>query len=158
MEYNDFACPTPDEYENLAKAYMQSLRDKGFVFISLENEAQKMLVDEVFDLLFKLRASYRALGSFMGSDKFYQLNEEQIEVLRDMFSYTHNRGFRIAWNKTKCFLNCISLENKLLIKMFLLAQKSQEYESLVGLCFQRLRMSADLYEMSSSWQFDDQQK
>lgn len=147
MEYDDFVCPTPDEYENLAKAYMQSLRDKGFVFVSLENESQKLLVDEVFDLLFKLRSSYRALGNFMGCDRFYKLNEEQIDALRQMFDYRTNRGFRLGWNKTKCLLNCISLENKLLIKMFLLAQKSQEYESLVGLCFQRLRMSADLFDM-----------
>lgn len=126
---------------------MQSLRDRGFVFISLENESQKLLIDEVFDLLFKLRASYRMLGSFMGCDRFYKLNEEQIDILRQKFDYRANRGFRLGWNKTKCLLNCISLENKLLIKMFLLAQKSQEYESLVELCFQRLRMSADLFEI-----------
>ena len=51
------------------------------------------------------------------------------------------------WNKTKCFLNGISMENRLLIKMFLLAQKSDEYEKLIGLCFQRLPLAADLYEI-----------
>lgn len=147
MEYDDFACPTPDEYENLAKAYMQSLREKGFVFVSLEREEQKLLIDEVFDLMFKLRASYRLLGPFMGCDRFYKLNEEQIDTLRQMFDYHANRGFRVGWNKTKCLLNSISLENKLLIKMFMLAQKSEKYENLVALCFQRLRMSADLFEI-----------
>ena len=147
MEYNDFVCPTPDEYEVLAKAYSDSLKEKGFVFVRLDNESVNVLVDEVFDLLFKLRASYRSLGSFMGADRFYDLNEEQIEVMRNMFSYKQNRGFKMSWNKTKCFLNTVSLENRLLIKLFLLAQKSDEYEKLVGLCFQRLRMSADLYEV-----------
>lgn len=147
MEYDDFVCPTPDEYEQLARAYSNSLKQKGFVFVRLDSEGTSVLVDEVFDLMFKLRATYRALGNFMGSDKFYSLNEEQIEVMRGMFSYKQNRGFKMNWNKTKCFLNGISLENRLLIKMFLLAQKSDEYEKLIGLCFQRLRLAADLYEI-----------
>ncbi len=147
MEYDDFVCPTPDEYEQLARAYSNSLKEKGFVFVRLDSEAVNVLVDEVFDLLFKLRSSYRMLGNFMGSDRFYSLNEEQIETMRNLFDYKQNRGFKLNWNKTKCFLNAISLENRLLIKLFLLAQKSDEYEKLIGLCFQRLRMSADLYEV-----------
>ena len=68
-------------------------------------------------------------------------------LLREKFDYKQNRGFQMRWNKTKCFLNTISLENRLLIKMFLLAQKSDEFEFLVGLIFQRMRMSADLYDV-----------
>lgn len=147
MEYNDFCCPTPDEYEALAKAYSNSLKEKGFIFVHLEGESVRVLVDEVMDLMFKLRSSYRALGTFMGADKFYALNEEQIDYLRDMFDYKQNRAFKVNFNKTKNFVNCISLENRLLIKLFLLAQKSENYEKLVGLCFQRLRMAADLYEI-----------
>lgn len=147
MEYDDFVCPTPDEYQALAKAYSNSLKQKGFVFISLDNESKNILIDEVFDLMFKLRSSYRMLGNFMGSDKFYALNEEQLETLRELFSYKQNRSFKINWNKTKCFINAIGLENRLLIKLFLLAQKGEEYEKLIGLCFQRLRLAADLYEV-----------
>ncbi len=147
MEYDDFVCPTPDEYEVLAKAYSDSLKEKGFIFVRLDNEGVNILIDEVFDLMFKLRASYRAIGNFMGCDKFYSLNEEQIDLLRSKFSYKQNRGFKVNWNKTKCFLNAISLENRLLIKLFLLAQKSDEYEFLVGLIFQRMRLSADLFEI-----------
>lgn len=147
MEYDDFVCPTPDEYEQLARAYSTSLKEKGFVFVRLDTESTNVLVDEVFDLLFKLRATYRSLSSFMGADRFYDLNEEQIDAMRQMFDYKQNRGFKMNWNKTKCFVNAISLENRLLIKLFLLAQKSDEYDKLMGLCFQRLRMSADLYEV-----------
>ncbi len=149
MEYNDFTVMSPDDYEVLAKAYSDSLKEKGFIFVRLDNEGEKILIDEVFDLLFKLRASYRVLGKFMGADKFYKLNEEQLELLRKKFDYKHNRGFRVNWNKTKCFLNSVSLENKLSIKMFLLAQKSDEFEFLVGLIFQRMRLSADLYEINN---------
>lgn len=147
MEYDDFVCPTPDEYEVLAKAYSDSLKEKGFIFVRLDNEGVNILIDEVFDLMFKLRASYRSIGNFMGCDKFYNLNEEQIDILRTKFNYKQNRGFKVNWNKTKCFLNAISLENRLLIKLFLLAQKSDEYEFLVGLIFQRMRLSADLFEI-----------
>lgn len=147
MEYDDFACLKPDEYETLARAYASSLKEKGFIFVQLDSEGKEILIDEMFDLMFKLRASYRALGRFMGCDRFYALNEEQLALLREKFDYKQNRGFQMRWNKTKCFLNTISLENRLLIKIFLLAQKSDEFEFLVGLIFQRMRMSADLYDV-----------
>ena len=152
MEYNDFACPTPDEYEVLAKAYTNALKQKGFIFVRLDSEGVNVLVDEVFDLLFKLRSTYSALGSFLGANNFYRLNEEQIDIMRTMFDYKHNRSFKMNWNKTKCFVNSISLENRLIMKMLLLAQKSDEYEKLLGLCFQRMRMSTDLYEVAEIMQ------
>ncbi len=147
MNYDDFACLKPDEYEVLAKAYSNSLKEKGFIFVRLDTEGTEVLIDEVFDLMFKLRSSYRLLGRFMGADRFYALNEEQLSLLREKFNYRQNRGFQIRWNRTKCFLNSVSLENRLLIKMFLLAQKSDEFEFLVGLIFQRMRLSADLYDV-----------
>ncbi len=147
MEYEDFAFLSPNEYEQLAKAYSNALKEKGFIFVRLDEEGVSNLVDETFDLMFKLRSTYRSLGTFMGSDKFYALNEEQIETMRKMFSYKQNRGFRLSPNKTKAFINAISLENRLVMKLFLLAQKSEEYERLVSLCFQRMRMSSDLYDV-----------
>ena len=69
MEYDDFVCPTPDEYEQLARAYSNSLKQKGFVFVRLDSEGTSVLVDEVFEVMLKLRATYRALGNMMGSYK-----------------------------------------------------------------------------------------
>lgn len=147
MEYNDELIPTPENYEKMAKAYSNALKEKGFVFIRLSNEDFCFLIDEIFDILFKLRSSYRYLKGFMGSDKFLELNEEQIEELRDIFSYSKNRAFQIRTNKTKCFLNTVSLETRLILKLNELAQKSEYFEKLSSIASKRLLLSTELYSI-----------
>lgn len=58
MEYNDFSLP--QSWEGLAKAYSQSLKDKGFVFIRLnENQARKNhLATQIFRALKNLENLY----------------------------------------------------------------------------------------------------
>ena len=82
MEYNDEAMPSIENIEAMAKAYNASLKEKGFVFINLEEEGKNLLISEVFDILFKLRASYRYLKRFLGSDKLLSLTEHNIDYLR----------------------------------------------------------------------------
>lgn len=155
MEYNDELHPTPDEYEKLARAYSASLKDKGFVFIRLDMEDYNFLLDEIFDIMFKLRASYRALNKFLESDRFNDLNEEQIAKLRELFDYKKNRGFRIRSDKTKTLLNCISLESKLIMKLNQLAQKCDYFEEISKLCAERLRLSAEIYQIEGLFLPDD---
>lgn len=143
MEYNDNLFPTPEDYEKMAKAYNLSLKNQGFVFIKLNDENYAFLIDEVFDLLFKLRSMYKYLGSFMGADSCYKINEQQIENLRLLFNFNKNRLFQIRTNKTKCFLNCISCENLLNIKLSELAQKSGHIEELSKMIQERM---LNLYE------------
>ena len=92
----------------------------------------------VFEILFKLRSSYRFLNGFLGSDDFLDLTEKQIEILRKIFNYDKNRSYRLVTNKTKCFLNNISLESKLLVKLSELAKKSDNFLELSSICEKRL--------------------
>ena len=100
MEYDDFACLKPDEYETLARAYASSLKEKGFIFVQLDSEGKEILIDEMFDLMFKLRASYRALGRFMGCDRFYALNEEQLALLREKLNLSHKKAMGTSATET----------------------------------------------------------
>ena len=147
MEYDDELKPTPQMYAEMAKAYSATLKEQGFVFIRLSAEDYNFLVDEVFDLLFKLRSSYRFLKGFMESNRFFNLNEDQINNLRTMFKYTKNRAFQIRTNKTKCFINSIALENRLILKLNELAQKSDFYEEISLFISQRLSLTSEAYSI-----------
>ena len=41
MQYNDEALPTLSSIEEMAKTYSSSLKQKGFVFVNLEEEGKK---------------------------------------------------------------------------------------------------------------------
>lgn len=151
MEYNDEQFPTQENYEKMARAYTSTLQHQGFVFVRLQDENLTFLIDEVFETLFKLRASYRQLGTFLDSNKFLDLTNNQIEELRDMFNYSKNRGFQIRVNKTKCFLNTISLEAKLLLKLNELAQKSEQFEKLSKLANDRLLLIIENYTIHGTF-------
>ena len=139
MEYNDEAIVSVGYIEEMAKAYNISLKEKGFIFINLEEEGKKILIDEIFEILFKLRASYRFLKNFLDSQKMLELTENQINELRILFNVENNRGYVIKTNQTKCFLNSISLENELILKLLFLSQKCEEHEKLTSLIVLRLK-------------------
>ena len=145
MQYDDELRPSPENFAEMAKAYSDSLKEQGFVFIKLTNEDYNFLIDEVFELLFKLRASYRYLRGFMGCDKFALLNENQIDFLRTLFKYSKNRGFQIRTNKTKCFINTFALESRLILKLNELAQKSEYFQELSTLVNSRLTLAQENY-------------
>ena len=104
MDYNDEAMPSLENIEAMAKAYNISLKERGFVFINLEEEGKNLLINEVFDILFKLRASYRFLKNFLSSTKMLSLTDEHIDYLRKLFDIEDNRGYFVSTNQTKCFL------------------------------------------------------
>lgn len=137
MEYIDDALPTLSNIEEMAKAYRDSLKQKGFIFINLEEEGKNILIDEVFILLFKLRSSYRYMKGFLGSQNMLSLTEKHIDTLRNAFSVENNRGYIITCNPTKCFLNTVALERELITKLLLLSQKCEYGEELLSLIIER---------------------
>lgn len=147
MVFDDNLSPTPEEFEKMAKAYSSTLKDKGFVFVNLLNEDYSLLLDEIFEILFKLRSSYRFLNGFLGSDKFLDLTENQIDQLRSLFNYTKNRGVRVKANSTKCLINTISLENILTLKLFELAKKTELLPQIVKMIKDRLTLSFENYKI-----------
>ena len=147
MNYNDEASPTLENFENMARAYSEKIKNEGFVFINLNDQDYSFLLEEVFDILFKLRASYRFLNGFLGSNLFLDLTEEQIKDLRDLFDYTKNRGFRVQTNNTKCFLNTVSLESKLILKLGDLAKKSDHFSAISSIINKRLVLIANNYQV-----------
>ena len=147
MVYDDNIFPTPEEFENMAKEYSNAVRQKGFIFVNMFFEDYSLLLDEIFDILFKLSASYRFLNGFLGSDDFLNLTEEHIDKLRQMFDYKKNRAVQVKTNNTKCLLNTISLENLLTLKLFELAKKSEKVIEIFKIISDRLKFSNENYKI-----------
>ena len=145
--FNDESTCTPDEFEKMAKAYSDALDRSEFRFFENEN-ARNIIVDEVFETLFKLRASYRFLNGFLGSDLFLDLTEKQIADLRKLFNYQTNHGFRVRVNSTKCLLNTISLESNLLLKLNILSQ-FDFLDELSKIADDRLKLLKENYEIQN---------
>ncbi len=138
MKYYDDEIASCESFEKMARSYSASLKEQGFLFIKLENEEFRYLVDEVFELFFKLKSSYGFMKKFMNSEEMNNLTEEQIEDLRSIFNFQKNKAFKIKTNLTKCFLNTLSLECELLYKLNLLAHKSEKISELSSLASDRL--------------------
>lgn len=151
MQYDDEAVSSVEQIEEMAKAYSGALKEKGFVFVGLEEEGKMLLLKEVFDILFKLRASYRYLGNFLSSMKMLSLTEKHIDELRGVFNFEKNRGHLVATNRTKCFLNSVALENLLSVKLLLLSQKTTEGDKIVSMLIERQSLCFENLEIQNAF-------
>ena len=147
MQYDDFKVPSMEDYENMAKAYSLSLKNQGFVFVKLEKECENFLIDEIFDILFKIDTSIDAMSRVCDTQKIKSATTKHIKILRDMFNYDRQVKFEISNDESLIFLNLISLENTLTMKLFTLSTKSSNFEKLLDIIFDRLKIYAESFSL-----------
>ncbi|MGN1201570.1 MAG: hypothetical protein ACI4R8_04900 [Candidatus Caccovivens sp.] len=124
--YNDEMLP--EDFEQIAKAYAHKMKDKGFVFIKLEDEERELLIGEIFVLIAKMKACLERLKKCLESDRLMCRLENAEEVLRERFSNKKPHKFNCVVKENDAFLSLISIENTLVIKLMLLSIKTEEYE------------------------------
>ena len=117
-----------DNYEEMARAYSKSLKNKGFVFIKLEDEEFSMLIDEINIIFAKILATFEKLSSFMDCNVAKNLTEKQISAFNEKFHHKTSACFNFVQSATSAFLTLISLENTLTLKHMILSVKSGELE------------------------------
>ena len=125
-EYNDFLMP--QDFEQMAKAYSQALKKRGFVFVRLEEEALGFLVDEVYVILQKIIACLIKLEKRADSALLKKKIELSESLLSEKFILSKKTKFKYVGNEASAFLNLIALENLLVVKLLELAVKSEEIE------------------------------
>lgn len=118
----------PENFEQMANAYAQSLKNKGFVFIRLEEEEFNLLLGEIFVLFSKILASLKALEKLFDSARLQKTVQDGYEKLCQKFGNRKTHQFRCVENETMTFLGLVSIENLLIIKLMLLSIKSGEFE------------------------------
>ena len=131
MNYDDEKLLNLQDYEEMAKAYASALKSKGFRIVQMEDSYLDGLVEEIFEILFKIKSCLFSLGGFLNTSSFYSLNERQIKKLSLMFDIEgKNINFKPPYDKTKCLLTFLSQECLLIKKLMKLAEISN-YESQV---------------------------
>ena len=126
-EYNDELLP--ENFEQIAKAYSKSLKDKGFIFIRLDEEEYKLLISEVFVLLAKMRACCIRLDNLIDSSLLKCQIDEALKLLYEKFGTPKIHLFKCVEDENLTFLSLVGIENLLIIKLMILSVKSGELET-----------------------------
>ena len=116
----------PDNFEKMAKAYSQSLKDKGFVFVRLKEEEFNFLVDETLVIIAKMKACLKSLSKQVDSKILFDRLCEAENSLCMAFSNKKTHKFKCV--NENAFLCLVALENLLILKLMLLSVKSEEFE------------------------------
>lgn len=118
----------PDNFEEIAKAYSKSLKNKGFVFVRLEEEEFNLLLNEVFVLIEKMLASLEKLRQHLDARVLQERLCEAKTLLCEKFGNKKPHKFSCVEDENNAFLSLVSIENLLIIKLMLLSVKSGEIE------------------------------
>jgi hypothetical protein len=137
MKYDDFSLP--QNWENLARAYSENLKNKGFVFVKIDNEQNKKFdfVKTCHELLEKVLHLYKQIGKKVKAaqgeqiNKLLYLTENSIKQLEGFYpnvfnlqnSNTHN-----SFNMFNFLPLLISLEAKIIRNTLLLLEQEDDME------------------------------
>lgn len=148
MEYNDEKLLNIEEYEIMAKAYNSALKSKGFMIIQIDNEKNKQLIYETFEVLSKIRCCLFKLGGFLNTSTIYSLTDRQIKKLQIIFDYDNPiTQHKIFLNKTQCFLEYIGLESLLIKNLIELSEQSSFDNELKRIINDRLILINKLFNI-----------
>lgn len=149
MEYNDEQILSLEDYETIAKAYAKSMKNKGFIFVQVDSNEVKALIEETFDYLAEIKSCLFIMGGFLNTSALYSLNERQIKKIRLIFDYSQPlKTFKLKYDKTLCFLRFIGLESKLIKNLLELAEKTNYESELKKLINDRLVTFGNTFTIS----------
>lgn len=126
QEYNDSLMPS--DFEQMAKAYSKHLKDKGFVFVRLEEEEFNLLLAEIFVLLSKIEACLKRLENQLEAERLKTSVCNAKKMLQERFGTKKQHSFECVENENNAFLSLVAIENMLVMKLMILSVKSGEIE------------------------------
>lgn len=146
MDYNDEQILSCSNYEVMAKAYAKAMKDKGFMFVQVDNEKNRALIDDTFDTLSKIKSCLFFLGGFLGTGKMYSLNERQIKKLEVIFdvNIAHNK-YSFRADKTSSLLEFIGHESHLIKNLIELSSQSSFENELLKIVNDRLTLVQEIF-------------
>lgn len=118
----------PENFEQIARAYSKTLKNKGFVFVRLEEEEFNLLLSEVFVLICKMQACLKRLKGQLDSRVLDEKLKTSRHMLEEKFGQKNPHEFVCVEDENMAFLSLVAIENTLIIKLMLLSVKSGELE------------------------------
>ena len=124
--FNDFLLP--ENFEVMAKEYSKSLKNKGFVFIKLQEEEFEFLIDEILVLFEKMKACLNRLNLRFDSQKLLSKIENCQNSICEKYDKIKPHNLKCVADETSAFLSLVSCQNALTIKTLSLSNKSGDLE------------------------------
>lgn len=141
--YDDFKLA--DNFETIARAYSKSMKNKGFIFVKLEEEEFSLLLDEISLLFAKILACVDLLKKSFDCRRLEEMTLKNIREMEEKFACKPKSHFQYIESPNKCFLSLVAIENLLTIKLMILSVKSGELEFCQGIITKRTRIYADSF-------------
>lgn len=146
MQYNDEQILSCSSYEVIAKAYANAMKEKGFIFVQVDNEKNRMLIDETFSTLSKIKSCLFFMGGFLGTGKLYSLNERQIKKLEIIFdTQLAPNKYIFKPDKTATLLELIGHEAHLIKNLITLATQSSFEHEIMKIIDERLALTQEIF-------------
>lgn len=118
----------PESFEEIARSYSKAIKTKKFVFVNLEKEEFNFLVSEVLVLLSKMQACLSHLKKYVECEFLEKTLCDASSLISKKFNKKLPHKFKCVANENSAFLCLVGLENTLILKLMLLALKSEEVE------------------------------
>ena len=125
-EYNDELLP--ENFEKMARAYSQNIKNKGFVFVNLCAEENTLLLGETIVLFEKMKACLNRLSSRLDGQKLLEKIDKNEKILIELYPNKKPHKFTCVENEFSSFLSLISLQNTLVLKLMSLSLKSDNFQ------------------------------
>ena len=123
----------PENFEKIAKAYSQSLKNRGTIFVCLHEHQCETLLSEILIIFAKMRACTDKLKNNVDSRSLLQQITQSENILQKKFGNKNPHSFVYVENENSSFLSLIGLENSLIAKLLLLAFESGELEMCISI-------------------------
>lgn len=146
MKYDDEQILSIEGYENMARAYSNFMKQKGFVIIKVDDNENKALIEQTFDLFSNIKNHLFRLGGFLNTGKLYSLTNRQISKFEIIFDKKLPKNNKFCqFDKTKCFLSYIGYEFALIKNLIALKDQSNFESDILRIINDRLSSLKDIF-------------
>lgn len=143
MNYDDFSLL--DDYGQIAKAYFENMKNKGYAFVRLDDVNQKKMqqVQKVADLLFDRVGAYNKIKPYLkdAQIQFWQqlcsLSISQCESIKRLYNIVPQ-----TLAKKQDLGKLVSAEAKILSELFelLFMEQDENFAIIKNMIFERLQI------------------
>lgn len=143
MEYDDFLLS--QDYEQIAKAYFENMKEKGYVFVRLDDQGQKRkeCAQRLFDTLTLATCDYKKIMPYLKLtekqflNQLFSLTQAQCQSLKRMYG-VESQNLCQKSNVKKV----VSNEAKILCDMLelLFLEQDENFAIIKNMIFERLQI------------------
>lgn len=147
MNYNDDQLLNIEGYENMARAYSALLKKQGFVIVKVDDSESEQIVNNILQLMAKIKSYLFRLGGFLNTSRIYNLTDKQTKKIEIIFDKKLPNQVPIVCNdKTKCFLKYLGYEFELIKNLIAIKEQSNFESEILKIINDRLTLLHNIFQ------------